>query len=111
MDTKVLSMDQLPVWLKLDNASSLSFIIAFHCQPGSKKTEVQGEHDGRLKLRLAAPPVEGKANDALIAYLSKIFKINRSQVELLAGDLSRLKRVKVSGVPHTQILETLLPVA
>lgn len=111
MDSKAQPTLQLPVWLKLDNASSLSFIIAFHCQPGSKKTEVQGEHDGRLKLRLAAPPVEGKANDALIAYLAKIFKINRSQIELLAGDLSRLKRVKVSGVTHAQIVEALLPVA
>jgi uncharacterized protein len=95
----------LPSWLKLDDQASLTYILALHCQPGAKKTEIHGEHDGRLKIRLAAPPVEGKANDALIAWLSKILKINRSHIELLAGDLSRLKRVKVSGVTAIQILE------
>lgn len=97
----------LPTWLKLEDQASLTYILALHCQPGAKKTEIQGEHDGRLKIRLAAPPVEGKANDALIAWLSKILKINRSHIELLAGDLSRLKRVKVSGVTAIQILEVL----
>jgi len=100
-----MSVTHLPIWLKLDDEQSQSFIIAFHCQPGAKKTEVQGEHDGRLKIRLAAPPVEGKANDALVAWLSKLLSINRSHIELLAGDLSRLKRVKVSGVTTIQILE------
>ena len=95
----------LPSWLKLEDQAGPTYILALHCQPGAKKTEVQGEHDGRLKIRLAAPPVEGKANDALIAWLSKILKINRSHIELLAGDLSRLKRVKVSGVTALQILE------
>jgi uncharacterized protein (TIGR00251 family) len=97
----------LPSWLKLEDRAGLTYILALHCQPGAKKTEIQGEHDGRLKIRLAAPPVEGKANDALIAWLSKILKINRSHIELLAGDLSRLKRVKVSGVAAIQILEVL----
>ena len=97
----------LPSWLKLEDQAGLTYILALHCQPGAMKTDVQGEHDGRLKIRLAAPPVEGKANDALIAWLSKILKINRSHIELLAGDLSRLKRVKVSGVTSLQILEAL----
>lgn len=94
-----------PSWLKLEDRNSLTYILALHCQPGAKKTEVQGEHDGRLKIRLAAPPVEGKANDALVAWLSKLLRINRSHIELLAGDLSRLKRVKVSGVTAKEILE------
>lgn len=96
----------LPVWLKAD-ASSNGYILALYCQPGAKKTEVQGEHDGRLKIRLAAPPVEGKANDALVLWLSKQLHINRSSIELLAGDLSRLKRVKVRGVSPELILQSL----
>ncbi len=97
----------LPAWLTLDADSANSFIIALHCQPGAKKTELQGEHDGRLKLRLAAPPVEGRANEALIEWLSKTLQIRRANIELLAGDLSRLKRVRVQGLSVEQ-LKTIL---
>ena len=95
----------LPAWLTEVKASENCFIIALHCQPGAKKTEVQGEHDGRLKIRLAAPPIEGKANEALIQWLSKTLEIKRSQIELLAGDLSRLKRVKIAGITAEQLLQ------
>ena len=95
----------LPAWLTEVKASENCFIIALHCQPGAKNTEVQGEHDGRLKIRLAAPPIEGKANEALIQWLSKTLEIKRSQIELLAGDLSRLKRVKIAGITAEQLLQ------
>jgi uncharacterized protein len=98
----------LPTWLTEDGALADTFIIALHCQPGAKKTEVQGEHDGRLKLRLAAPPVEGKANEALIQWLSKTLEIRRANIELLAGDLSRLKRVRVQGLMAQHLMTTLL---
>ena len=98
----------LPTWLTEDGALADTFIIALHCQPGAKKTEVQGEHDGRLKLRLAAPPVEGKANEALIQWLSKTLDIRRANIELLAGDLSRLKRVRVQGLTADQLKTILL---
>jgi uncharacterized protein (TIGR00251 family) len=98
----------LPTWLTEDGALADTFIIALHCQPGAKKTEVQGEHDGRLKLRLAAPPVEGKANEALIQWLSKTLEIRRANIELLAGDLSRLKRVRVQGLTAEQLKTILL---
>ncbi len=98
----------LPTWLTEDGALADTFIIALHCQPGAKKTEVQGEHDGRLKLRLAAPPVEGKANEALIQWLSKTLEIRRTNIELLAGDLSRLKRVRVQGLTADQLKTILL---
>ncbi len=98
----------LPTWLTEDGALADTFIIALHCQPGAKKTEVQGEHDGRLKLRLAAPPVEGKVNEALIQWLSKTLEIRRANIELLAGDLSRLKRVRVQGLTADQLKTILL---
>jgi uncharacterized protein (TIGR00251 family) len=97
----------LPPWLKEESAKTNTYVLALYCQPGAKKTEVQGEHDGRLKIRLAAPPVEGKANDALILWLSKSLGVNRSAIELLAGDLSRLKRVKISGVESQVIVDSL----
>jgi uncharacterized protein (TIGR00251 family) len=98
---------RLPPWLKEESAKTNTYVLALYCQPGAKKTEVQGEHDGRLKIRLAAPPVEGKANDALILWLSKSLGVNRSAIELLAGDLSRLKRVKISGVESQVIVDSL----
>ena len=98
---------QLPPWLREENAKTDTYVLALYCQPGAKKTEVQGEHDGRLKIRLAAPPVEGKANDALILWLSKTLDVNRSAIELLAGDLSRLKRVRVSGITTQAIIQNL----
>ena len=98
---------QLPPWLREENAKTDTYVLALYCQPGAKKTEVQGEHDGRLKIRLAAPPVEGKANDALILWLSKTLGLNRSAIELLAGDMSRLKRVRVSGITAQVIIQNL----
>jgi len=98
---------ELPPWLKEENAKTDTYVLALYCQPGAKKTEVQGEHDGRLKIRLAAPPVEGKANDALILWLSKTLGLNRSAIELLSGDLSRLKRVRVSGITAQAIIQNL----
>ncbi len=98
---------QLPPWLKEENAKTDTYVLALYCQPCAKKTEVQGEHDGRLKIRLAAPPVEGKANDALILWLSKTLGLNRSAIELLAGDLSRLKRVRVSDITAQAIIQNL----
>jgi uncharacterized protein (TIGR00251 family) len=98
---------ELPPWLKEENAKTGTYVLALYCQPGAKKTEVQGQHDGRLKIRLAAPPVEGKANDALILWLSKTLGANRSAIELLAGDLSRLKRVRVSGITAQAIIQNL----
>ena len=98
---------ELPPWLKQGNAKSDIYVLALYCQPGAKKTEVQGEHDVRLKIRLAAPPVEGKANDALILWLSKTLGLNRSAIELLAGDLSRLKRVRVIGITAQAIVQNL----
>ena len=97
----------LPAWLAEVKASENCFIIALYCQPGAKNTEVQGEHDGRLKIRLAAPPIEGKANEALIQWLSKTLEIKRSQIELLAGDLSRLKRVKINGLTVQELFAKL----
>lgn len=104
-----MSSASLPNWIKQDDSSTCIYHLALYCQPGAKKTEVQGEHDGRLKIRLAAPPVEGKANDALIAWLAKQLKTNRSHIELVSGDLSRLKRVTVTGIDLQQILQALLP--
>ncbi|WP_280152815.1 DUF167 domain-containing protein [Piscinibacter sp. XHJ-5] len=64
--------------------------------PGSKRTEVVGLHDGALRLRLAAPPVDGKANEALVAWLATELRCARRGVCLLRGAASRRKQLAIS---------------
>lgn len=73
------------------------WVLMLYLQPGAKKTEAAGLHDGALKLRLNAPPVEGKANKALIAWLADWFDVPKNRVLLESGELSRHKRVRVCG--------------
>lgn len=73
------------------------WLLTLYLQPGAQKTEPTGLHDGVLKLRLAAPPVDGKANAALIAWLADWFGVPKNKVKIERGELSRHKRVRVSG--------------
>jgi uncharacterized protein (TIGR00251 family) len=68
-------------------------------QPGAARTQVAGLHGGRLKIRLAARAVEGKANDELVRFLAEAFGVARRDVAIEAGMHSRRKRVSVSGAP------------
>ena len=71
--------------------------LRLYIQPGAKKTEVVGEHGEALKIRLAAPPVEGKANLALMAWLADAFAVPQRMVILISGEKSRHKLVEISG--------------
>ena len=66
-------------------------------QPGAKQNAVIGVTDGVLRLRLAAPAVEGKANEALRAYLAELLDTAKSRVEIIRGETARLKQVAVRG--------------
>ncbi len=72
-------------------------------QPRASRTRVVGEHDGLLKIQLAAPPVDGEANAALVEFLAKLLGVPRRQVSLIAGDASRRKRVALQGVDVAQV--------
>ncbi|WP_347247669.1 DUF167 family protein [Zoogloea sp.] len=82
-------------WLTL--AGDGSAVLALHIQPGARKTEVAGLHGEALKIRLAAPPVDGKANAALLAFLAQACGVPKSAVSLLSGETSRSKRVRIVG--------------
>lgn len=82
----------------LSRATDGSVVLTLHIQPGARKTELAGLHGEALKIRLAAPPVDGKANAALVAFLAKACGVSKSAVELVSGETSRSKRVRVSGV-------------
>jgi uncharacterized protein (TIGR00251 family) len=66
-------------------------------QPRASRTRVVGEHDGRIKIQLAAPPVDGEANAALLAFLAEALGVKKADVALLAGEAGRRKRVVVAG--------------
>lgn len=67
-------------------------------QPRSSRTELAGELDGVLKVRVAAPPVEGEANRELIRHLAKLMRIAPSRVRVAAGERGRSKTVDIEGV-------------
>jgi uncharacterized protein len=69
-------------------------------QPGAKRSEFAGRHGERIKLRLAAPPVDGKANAALIEFLAEYFGVPRRNVTIVSGVKSRAKRVAIEGAPE-----------
>ena len=69
--------------------------LSLHVQPGAKRTEFAGQHGERLKIRLAAPPVDGKANAALIEFLAEHYAVPRKNVSIEAGLSSRQKRVAI----------------
>ena len=81
--------------------------LAVRAQPGAKKsaiTGVYGEGDAaQLKIAVQAPPLEGRANEALIAFLAKTFNLHRSAVELLAGDSSRSKVFLLRGITQADV--------
>ncbi|MEY4284320.1 MAG: DUF167 domain-containing protein [Betaproteobacteria bacterium] len=81
--------------------------LVLHCQPGAKQTQVVGWHGGRIKIQLKAPPVDGKANDILLAFLSDALGVPRKNVVLASGQTQRIKRVSIDGLALDQALARL----
>lgn len=73
-------------------------LLEVHVQPGARKTEPAGMHGGRLKVRLAAPPVDGKANRALTDWAAEWLGVPRSAVTLVRGETSRKKTLRIEGL-------------
>jgi len=71
--------------------------LTLHIQPGAKKTEFAGLHGEALKIRLAAPPVDGKANEALLRFIAEVLHLPKSAVTLKSGQTSRHKVLEVNG--------------
>jgi uncharacterized protein (TIGR00251 family) len=85
--------------------------VRFHVQPGASRTEIVGEHgegkDARLKIRIASPPVDGKANDALLQFLKRLTGLPTARIQLVRGETSRAKDVLFEGVSVEEILTKL----
>jgi len=80
-------------------------VIAVRVAPRASRDAIEGEHAGALKVRLTAPPVDGRANDALRRLLAERLKVPVSAVRILSGENSRTKRVQIAGVSRQQLMD------
>ena len=71
--------------------------------PRASRSGIEGEHDGALKVRVRAPPVEGAANEELARCLARAFDVPSRAVQILSGQTAKLKRVSVAGASATQL--------
>jgi uncharacterized protein (TIGR00251 family) len=82
-------------------------IFQIRVQPRASRDEIAGVIDGALKVRVQAPAVENRANEALCDYLASLLKTPKSAVRILGGERSRVKRVEIRGVQPQEILALL----
>jgi len=82
--------------------------ISLRVVPRASKNEVSGVINGALKIRLQAPPVEGKANKALIKFLAKKFDTPQRNIAILSGNINRNKRVHITGVTEEEVRAELI---
>jgi uncharacterized protein len=78
-------------------------VVDVRVVPRAGRTGFAGERDGRLLIRLAAPPVEGAANDALLAFLATALDLPRRNLRIVAGEHSRNKRIAIEGLTLEQV--------
>jgi uncharacterized protein len=71
--------------------------------PRSSRNKIVGEHEGRLKIQLNAPPVDGEANAALVELLAKTFGLKKRDVEIVSGETGRRKRVRLNGTSPADV--------
>ncbi len=90
-----------------DTPEGCSLSVRLH--PGAKRNAVTGLHDGALKIALNAPPVDGKANDALIAFLAERLSVPRAKIALVAGMTSRSKTLRIAGKSAAEVAAALSP--
>lgn len=89
-------------------ASDRTAAISVRLQPRAKRDEIVGERDGVLVVRVTAPPIEGKANDALCALIARRVRVGRTRVEIVRGASARDKVVRVEGVTTDELRRALL---
>ena len=95
-------------FLKCVSTSDEGILLRLHIQPRASKSEVAGTHGDCLKIRLKAPPVEGKANSELIKFLSKLLGLPKNNIEIISGHASRRKTVKLAGITKEKLIKILL---
>lgn len=82
--------------------------IALHVQPKARKTEIVGTHGDALKIKVAAPPVDGAANEEIISFFAKYLGVPKSRIEIKQGEQSRHKVIEVEGVTAGELTSLLI---
>ncbi len=101
-----LTLD-IPPWMHPQGDDLLLDVLV---SPKATRSRLMGVHDNRLKIQLAATPVDGKANDALVRFLAEILGVSKAQVEIVGGPANRRKTVRLAGVPvHKAVLKLWQP--
>ena len=96
-----------PITLR-DTPDGCTLPVRVH--PGARTNAVTGVHDGALKISLTTPPTDGRANDALIAFLAERLRIPRSRISLVSGATSRSKTLRIAGKSAAEVQAALDPV-
>ena len=91
----------------LQQESADQVLLEIYVQPGTKHSEFAGEHDGRLKIRIASPPVNGKANKEVCRFLAKSFALSKSCVTICRGEKSRQKTLLLKNITLAAVRSTL----
>jgi hypothetical protein len=85
-------------------------MLTVRAHPGARKNGVTGIHADAVKIALTAPPVDGKANEALIAFLAEALRLPRARITLVAGVTSRTKTLRITGKSAAEVAAALFPV-
>jgi uncharacterized protein (TIGR00251 family) len=93
----------------LTTQGSHQVVLNLYVQPKSSRTKIVGLHDGSVKLAITAPPVDGKANTQIIAFIAKLFKIPKSAITLLSGLQGRHKKIAIAGISQVEVQRILAP--
>jgi uncharacterized protein (TIGR00251 family) len=91
-----------------DVADGCTLSVRVH--PGARKNGVTGVHADAVKIALTAPPIDGKANEALIAFLAEALQLPRARIALVAGITSRAKTVRITGKSAAEVAAALFPI-
>jgi uncharacterized protein (TIGR00251 family) len=97
-----------PGWARDEAGGAVLEVLV---QPRASRTRAVGEHGGRLKIQLAAPPVDGEANAALVEFLADALGVRRADVTIARGEAGRRKTVRVAGVSALRAAAALAPEA
>lgn len=97
----------MPAWIVAEDEGGVT--IAIQVVPRARRSEVAGPQGDRLKVRVAAPPVEGAANEALLAFLAQALGLRKRDLELVAGERGRRKLVRIRGLDAAAVAARLAP--
>lgn len=84
--------------------------LAVRVHPGARKNDVAGLHAGAVKISIAAPPADGRANEEMIAYLAELLKVPRARISLVSGAANRSKVLRITGKSAAEVQAALFPI-